>query len=57
MSLSGCRLPDTADRRASGLLWIVPQAKGDALDVGERVPGLGEFKSKEFERTIGANIT
>ena len=52
MSLSGCRLPDTADRRASGLLWIVPQAKGDALDVGERVPGLSEFKSKEFEQTL-----
>jgi hypothetical protein len=35
----------------------VPQAQGDALDVGERVLGLGEFKSKESERTIGANIT
>jgi len=35
----------------------VPQAQGDALDVGERIPGLGEFKSKEFKRTIDANIT
>jgi hypothetical protein len=30
----------------------MPQAQGDALDVGERVPGLSEFKSKEFERTL-----
>jgi hypothetical protein len=35
----------------------VPQAQGNALDVGERVPGLGEFKSKQFERTVGVNIT
>jgi hypothetical protein len=35
----------------------VPQAQGNALDVGERVSGLDEFKSKKFERTTGANTT
>jgi hypothetical protein len=36
---------------------MVPLAQGDTLGVGEHLPGLGEFKSKQFERTVGVNIT
>jgi hypothetical protein len=42
---------------ASDLLRIVRLAQGDTLDVGECLPGLGEFKNKQFERSVGVNIT
>ncbi len=33
------------------------QAEGDALDVGERVPGPRRVQEQGIERTIGVNIT